>query len=103
MNKKELGSALRRGFVAGTIAGSLAGWASFAGAAAPKVDAAHASGTAPTGGVDLPPIPALPALKPLPQLGNVRVTTGADIAVPAFKPLPAPPRVSAPTTTTRGS
>ena len=102
MNKKELGSALRRGFVAGTIAGSLAGWASFAGTPPATVDAAHATGTAPRG-VDLPPIPALPALKPLPQLGSVRVTTGADIAVPAFKPLPAPPRVSAPTTTTRGS
>lgn len=95
MNKKELGSALRRGVVVGTVAGSVSGWAAFAAqsAVAPSVDAPVAPAvSAPR----LPPLPAKPSLAPLP---NVQA-----IQAPSSVVLP-PVRVTslAPVTTTRTS
>lgn len=93
VNKKELGSTLRRGVVAGTIAGSVSGWAAFAARAAilPAVAA-----RLPVVPPQLPPLPAAPSLAPLP---NVRAVDAPSTVV-----LP-PLRVTnaAPVTTTRRS
>lgn len=94
MKKKDVGAALRRGVIAGTIAGSLSGWASFAVRAAvvDAYDAPAAPATAPS----LPPLAAHPSLAPLP---NVRA-----IQAPSTVVLP-PVRVTqaAPVTTTKQS
>jgi len=73
MNKKEIGASLRRGVVAGTLAGSVAGWASFA---------THAAGlpepVAPadlTSALQLPALPAAPSLAPLPNVRPVQAPT----------------------------
>ena len=93
MNKKELGSSLRRGVVVGTIAGSVSGWAAFAAHAAivPALPE-----PAPVQAPALPALPAAPSLAPLP---NVRA-----IEAPTTVVLP-PIRVTnaAPVTTTRRS
>ncbi|MBU6424534.1 MAG: hypothetical protein KGJ98_02405 [Chloroflexota bacterium] len=98
MNKKEIGSALRRGVLAGTIAGSVAGFAAFA--VAPANGDAKVPQIAPTS-VDLPPVPPPPSLAPLPTVGSVQVTT--SVTLPAFQPLPPAPAVAAGVPTTRGS
>jgi hypothetical protein len=72
MNKKELGSALRRGVVAGTIAGSVSGWAAFAAQAA--VSGARVE-PPPAVAPALPALPARPELAPLPNVGTVQATT----------------------------
>ena len=95
MNKREMGSALRRGVVVGTIAGSVSGWAAFAAHAAitPTVTLPEA---APVTAPQLPPLPARPSLAPLPNVQQVQA--------PATVILP-PVRVTsvAPVTTTRTS
>ncbi len=98
MNKKEIGSALRRGVLAGTIAGSVAGFGAFA------IAPAYGETPVPTvtpATVDLPPVPAPPSLAPLPQVGAVHVTT--SVPLPVFRPLPPPPAVSRTVPTTRAS
>ncbi len=100
MNKKEIGSALRRGVLAGTIAGSVAGFAAFA--VAPASGDATVPEMAP-GSVELPPVPAPPSLAPLPQVGTVRVQLAADVALPTFRPLPPPPARAPLAPTTRAS
>jgi hypothetical protein len=94
MNKKELGSSLRRGVVAGTIAGSFSGWAAFAGhtAIAPAPSVPEPAPAAPA----LPPLPAAPSLAPLP---NVRV---ADMPNTVVLP-PIRVTAAAPVTATRKS
>ncbi len=94
INKKELGSVLRRGVVAGTIAGSVSGWAAFAARAA--VMPVALPEPAPAVPPKLPPLPAAPSLAPLP---NVRAVQAASSVV-----LP-PVRLTnaAPVTTTRRS
>lgn len=98
MNKKEIGSALRRGVLAGTIAGSVAGFWAFA--VAPAYGGAKVPTVAPTS-VDLPPVPPPPSLAPLPKVGPVQVTT--SVTLPAFQPLPPAPAIAAGTPTARGS
>jgi hypothetical protein len=95
MNKKELGASLRRGVVAGTIAGSLSGFAAFAAHAA-IVPLPASVPSEPASAPNLPPLPAAPSLAPLP---NVRA-----VQVPSTVVLP-PIRVTnaAPLTTTRSS
>ena len=95
MNKKELGAALRRGVVVGTVAGSVSGWAAFAAqsAIAPETSTANVPEVS---APQLPPLPAKPSLAPLPNVQSVQV--------PATVVLP-PVRVTnaAPVTTTRTS
>ncbi len=95
MNKKELGSALRRGVVAGTIAGSVSGWAAFAARAA-IVPAAAVPEPQPIVPTQLPPLPAAPSLAPLPNVKPVQISS--SVVLP-------PVRVTnaAPVTTTRRS
>lgn len=100
MNKKEVGGALRRGVLAGTLAGCVAGWASFAThSAAATMDPSTANIRE-----DRAPAFSLPAVPDMPKLGAVpNVSVRAPAAVPAFAPLPALPAVTAPRTTTRTS
>jgi hypothetical protein len=72
MNKKELGSSLRRGVVVGTIAGSVSGWAAFAAHAA--IVAAPPE-PAPVATPALPALPAPPSLAPLPNVRTVEAPT----------------------------
>jgi hypothetical protein len=91
MNKRELGAALRRGVLAGTIAGSAAGWGSFAAHAAVTPEPAPQSEVV---APQLPPLPSAPALAPLP---NVRA-----VQAPALVSLPRL-TANAPITKTRTS
>lgn len=95
MNKRELGSTLRRGVVAGTIAGSVSGWAAFAARAA-IVPVAVLPQPQPIVPTQLPPLPAAPSLAPLPNVQAVQVSS--SVVLP-------PVRVTnvAPVTTTRRS
>ena len=95
MKKKDIGAALRRGVIAGTIAGSLSGWASFAVRAA-VVDTFDPPAAREPVVPALPPLPAHPSLAPLP---NVRA-----VQAPGTVVLP-PVRVTqaAPVTTTKQS
>jgi hypothetical protein len=94
MNKKDLGSSLRRGVVAGTIAGSLSGWAAFAAHAA-IVDVQLAP-DGPAAAPELPPLPAAPSLAPLPNVRSVQTTT--SVVLP-----PVRVTTAAPVTRTRKS
>lgn len=88
MNKKQVGSALRHGIAAGTVAGFFAGWLSFT-AHSKQLDAIEmlANETVNSEQANLlgiPPVPALPKLGGLPAPANFRVSTGP--AMPALIP-----------------
>jgi hypothetical protein len=93
MNKKEIGSSLRRGVVAGTLAGSVAGWASFAVHAAMVPQYVE---PAPVVEPQLPALPAAPSLAPLPNVKQVQAVT--TVVLPPIRTT-----ALAPVTTTRKS
>jgi hypothetical protein len=111
MIKKQLGSSLRRGIAAGTLAGFFAGWMSFT-AHSKQLDVVEAQAEQTVreseANLILPPVPAMPNLAPLPASTRYGVTTGPDLprlngtagiqmspAAPAPQ-APAPPQQVAP-------
>ena len=85
VNKKQLGSNVRRGVLTGTVAGFFAGWLAFSGHtrqfAAAEYEAQQAvSQTA--ADLVLPPVPALPRLPTLPTNPSYRIGTGPSGPLP---------------------
>ena len=102
MKKKELGSSLRQGLVAGSLAGCIAGWGAFALHSQPAVAVTDPAPAPAPISIDLPAVPDPPSLGALPGVVTRQVTT--NVAVPAFRPLPPlPVRPAAPRVTTRTS
>jgi hypothetical protein len=87
MNKKQVGSSLRRGIAAGTLAGFFAGWMSFT-AHSKQLDAveneAMQSIREHEANLFLPPLPAVPSLQPVTVPARYGVTTGPEM--PALVP-----------------
>jgi len=85
INKKALGSNVRRGVLTGTVAGFFAGWLAFAGhakqfAAAEYEAQQDVSKTA--ADLLLPPVPDLPAMPKLPSNPTYRIATGPNTGLP---------------------
>src|SRR6267378_3068581 len=124
MNKKQVGSSLRRGIAAGTLAGFFAGWMSFT-AHSKQLDVVEAQAEQTVreheANLILPPVPGMPNLAPLPATTRYGVTTGPDMPrlngpagsqippavapapVPTFAPLPPLPPAPKPAPTTKPS
>jgi hypothetical protein len=66
INKKQLGSSMRRGALVGTMGGFLAGWMAFA---AHAVEPAIADQSADVSYEEPAAVPAMPTLRPLPTRG----------------------------------
>ena len=85
INKKQLGSNVRRGVLTGTVAGFFAGWLAFAGHAkqfaAAEYDAQQEVGKT-AADLILPAVPALPAMPKLPTNPTYRIATGPNAALP---------------------
>ncbi len=95
INKKELGSNVRRGVLTGTLAGFVAGWLAFAGhskqfAAAEYEAQQDVNKTA--ADLLLPPVPGAPTLSKLPANPSYRIATG---------PAGGPPQLTIPRLTGR--
>lgn len=85
INKKALGSNVRRGVLTGTVAGFFAGWLAFAGHAKQFAAAEYeAQQDVSKSAADLllPPVPALPAMPKLPTNPSYRIATGPSAALP---------------------
>lgn len=111
MNPKILGQSIRRGVVVGAVTGLLAGAGAFAanGRPQPAAPAMHPA-LEPAASVwsDVPPVPALPTLRPIPTVIGVQAAKQTNIAapppLPTLQPIPPLPPVSvAVHTTTRTS
>lgn len=85
MNKKEVGAAVRRGILTGTLAGFVAGWLAFAGYAK-KFDAAEVQAAEAVreraAELVLPAVPGLPQLGPLPSAQAYRTATEPNRLMP---------------------
>ena len=85
INKKQLGSNIRRGVLTGTVAGFFAGWLAFAGHAkqfaAAEYQAQQDVGKT-AADLLLPPVPALPAMPKLPSNPTYRIATGPNTGLP---------------------
>jgi hypothetical protein len=97
MNRKQVGSSLRRGVAAGTLAGFFAGWMSFT-AHSKQLDVVEAQADQTVreheANLVLPPVPGMPKLAPLPATTRYGVTSGPDMpkvnAPAGFQVAPAP-------------